>query len=529
MDFYKKYQKYKIKYNDLKYYGGIGESIPSKPQLSINEIPTLKTLLYFDQFSIKNMVINKFEDVVVENNKTYLMNNESLTFSIENNYIFINGEKVNWVGIKNKYLFNENPNEKIMRAFFDFRTTFVDNLIKIIFKFYGCNQSNECLDAPSGSVGPQANLASDYDITINNQSFNVSHVIRSFNTIIFNTFGDQPSVVFDTNLYGYSALLPKSMLKNNINPNWVMDTTFNTHYFLPLDINKKQDKWALIRLLTFLDKEHESLINVQTKIPSHKNVSNDKMYVKRMKIFEENFKNKKINKDIIAHNLSFMNYYGDETYFTLGAFKHVVGTMFYYSVKTDEEKKSFLRNQGPIKDKSQYIMENNLIHSMIENLAYFIHILHKNNNIITAIKYLERFMDAFKLFKIIEFTDNDTKLFELMKNLKNNFRNRSNDEILTYLKSDNSVTIKNIISDIDINIDNIDKIIHKIILILGEYMVIFLNHHKIDFVIPGNLNNNDIYIYYLIYIIKSVIKNNNTHIEINYIDNKFIFRVRNKL
>ena len=36
--------------------------------------------------------------------------------------------------------------------------------------------------------------------------------------------------------------------------------------------------------------------------------------------------------------LSYMNYYGDETYFTTGAFMHVVGTMFYYRNSNDDIK-----------------------------------------------------------------------------------------------------------------------------------------------------------------------------------------------
>jgi hypothetical protein len=55
-----------------------------------------------------------------------------------------------------------------------------------------------------------------------------------------------------------------------------------------------------------------------------------------------------------------MNYYGDATYFTQGTFAHVVGTMFYYGGKTNCEKTALLSKRQ-------------LLHSLIENLAYFIH------------------------------------------------------------------------------------------------------------------------------------------------------------
>ena len=538
MSFYKKYRKYKMKYIEMKYKGGDPYSIESVlPDFlktttnsfidNLYKLPSLisQPLNYilekFPSFK-KDEVINEFERNIITSNKINLTNlTNNLKFTIVNDYIYINGNIVKWVDIKKKYLFSETHDVLIMREFFDFRTKFVDNLIKSIFVFYGCNPDNKCISSPSGSVGPQANLGSDYDITINNQTLNVSNIIRSFNTIILKTFGNQPSVVFDTNLYGYSALLPKQILNNkkNINESWVIDTTFNEHYFLPLDIDKEQDKWALIRLITFLSPEYKSLIKLPDNIiPPKQNKSNEDMYVERMKIFEETFKNKEINRNEIANNLSFMNYYGDETYFTIGAFKHVVGTMFYYNKKSDMEKRLFLQNQEPNKNKSVNILKNNLIHSMIENLAYFIHVLHKNNDIIIAIKYLERFIDAFKLLKITNIKNYDKKLIDLMNILKNNFRNRSNEEILSYLKSENAKDLKEIIEPLEINIDNINNIKEKIINRLNDFMnTFYLGNKSKIYEIPSNLTiKNSIYIYYLIFLIKDVITKENTFITITF-------------
>ena len=97
---------------------------------------------------------------------------------------------------------------------------------------------------------------------------------------------------------------------------------------------------------------------------------------------------------------------------------HVVGTMFYY------------KNE-PASNKIKILKPYYLIHSMIENLAYFIHAYEKKKDIIYAIKYYHRFFDAFYLFMFQKNTQNSnlvTNLENILKNL-DFIRNRTDDEI----------------------------------------------------------------------------------------------------
>jgi hypothetical protein len=284
----------------------------------------------------------------------------NIDLKIKKNNIKINNKTWTWDNIKKQFL---KENSDIMRLFFDLRKNIVDDLINKIFKFYSCKGT--CTKIASGSVGVNANLGSDYDLTINDVGFKVSQVIQTFNSIIKNTFHQQPFIIFDTNLYAYSALLPLNVKINNTN--WKQDY-FNKHLYLDLKMpNINQDKWALIRLKTFIHEENIKsidFINIKNKLEndivetdeSHK----PKLYLDKMKLFEKLIHDKTSDAEHIAEGLSYMNFYGDETYFTLGAFKHVVGTMFYYGDKEVIDKVSFLN-------------ESEIVHSMIENLAYFIH------------------------------------------------------------------------------------------------------------------------------------------------------------
>jgi len=132
-----------------------------------------------------------------------------------------------------------------------------------------------------------------------------------------------------------------------------------------------------------------------------------------------------IKKQMIE-SLSHMNYYGDATYFTQGTFAHVIGTMFYYK-------------NNPNSEKVELLSKRQLLHSLVENLGYFIH-AYEHKDIVYAIKYLERFLDALILVEYLEEIDDDTtaKLQEL-KNLagfiKSKVRNLSNKEMYDKLKT----------------------------------------------------------------------------------------------
>jgi hypothetical protein len=302
--YYDKYIKYKMKYINIKTL--IGGNIPDE-----------------------NNIKNELYDEMIEFINKYKKDNEDKS----------DEELFKWDIIKTK------DNDKLL-WYFNFRKAVVDELIKLLFKKYKCEET--CTNAASGSVGTDANLKSDYDLTIVNPDYYTSTIIRIFNHVIEKIFGDQPAIVFDTNLYGYSGMIPTSIKNININKEiWEEDIINKKYYVLNINHNDKdiidsQLNWALLRLethgyklLTTIDtlqawKEQKFIENINDKTEKQLN----DLYVSRMKILEHYLKDTEsdINKTKakIIDNLSYMNYYGNETYFTLGAFKHVVGTMFYY-------------------------------------------------------------------------------------------------------------------------------------------------------------------------------------------------------
>jgi hypothetical protein len=337
---------------------------------------------------------------------------------------------ITWNHIKEHFSYDD------LRAFATFRQLIVDHILSKIFEIYGCNSKEkniECISIASGSTGPNANPKSDYDLTIINQTLNTSSMIKLFNEIIVTVFDQTPFEVFDTNLYGYSCII------SNNNNNFLLTNIWSHHnnnliksdYFLPSKENdSKQDMWALRQLKKYMNK-YSHIINVSVKI----DLPELGDYIDKMEKFEKvllDYTNEKTTNiipsrkndalDLMRDALSNMNYSGDETYFTIGAFKHVVGTMFYYrdvfSTDKIEEKKKICNNQ--------FLIESDLIHSMIENLAYFLHSLDNNNNdLIVAIKYFERFINAtVLLLNLTNITDDNCQNFlEMLSNVKQNLRN----------------------------------------------------------------------------------------------------------
>ena len=407
-----KYLKYKQKY------------------LYINKILNYKKLIGGNDNEYKNEL------------KNYILGEIKKFCSEDSLCNIINNNIWNWNTIKKK------SSPENMKKFFDFRLSIVNTITTMIFNYYGCDKLLDLCDkSASGSIGIDANIYSDYDLTVVNQNMQTTKIIKMFNSVIQNTFGATPFEVFDTNLYGYSCMIPYTKLFKNTKT-WKLfgDDKIKKYYYIPLtQPNINQDKWAIRRLTSFIKESKKKLPFEVKYIEENRelyiiNKNKSDLYIDKMIIFEElmkQYQDNKINdndnivniQNKIIDSLSFMNYYGDETYFTIGSFMHVVGTMFYYRNIDDDYKMKLLN-------------KSHLIHSMIENLAYFIHSFEKSNDIIIAVKYLERFMNAYKLFKKIK---NNT-LFDLLNELKSKFRNTTDDDIRVYLKNFN-------LSSDDINVE----------------------------------------------------------------------------
>jgi len=434
MDYKSKYLKYKQKYIYLKnYYGG-----------SFNN---------FNKETLEEELINFISHEILELNK----NNNIIIIDIDNDndksYLLSKNTLLTWDNIKKQSI-------QIKQILFNFRKKIVDTLIKKIFDVFPDCLINDCISNASGSVGPEATLDSDYDLTIAGH-YKVSQMIQIFNSVIEKVFKASPSEVFDTNLYGYSFLIPPNSTSNN-RLIWDIDQIGKYSCLFSNEIKSyEQDEWAYLRLFSFCYKHNQPIRFLNEKINNFfidglfkmqptKKANN---YILQMKEFENLINtntdlktNKMNNKELelvkkqVIDSLSHMNYYGDETYFTQGAFIHVVGTMFYYR-KEENYKKVLLF-------KSYY-----LIHSMIENLAYFIHAFEKKKNIIYAVKYYHRFFDAFNLFIIMKDLkiNNLNKILVELDFMKSKLRNRTNDEILQVMNSEKyyDTSEKYILSKID--------------------------------------------------------------------------------
>jgi hypothetical protein len=235
MDYKSKYLKYKQKYIYLKnHYGGSSKQF-NKDTLE-NELVNF--------ILAKILELNKYNNIIIiDNNKSYLLSKNTL---------------LTWDNIKKQPI-------TIKQILFNFRKEIVDTLINKIFEVFPACLNNICISNASGSVGPEATLDSDYDLTIAGH-YQVSIMIQIFNSVIEKVFKAAPSEVFDTNLYGYSFLIPPKGTSNN-RLIWEIDKIGT--YTCLLSNEKKsleQDKWAYLRLFSFCYDHNQPIKFLNEKI-----------------------------------------------------------------------------------------------------------------------------------------------------------------------------------------------------------------------------------------------------------------------
>jgi hypothetical protein len=488
----KKYIKYKYKYNLLKkYVGGANEN----------------KMTHGEQGEFEQSLVN----FIIQELNTLKQNPDLKFITIHGNKVSIDNGKWTWDAIKNK-------GDEILKLLFKFRKSLVDTLLIRIKTYFNCNPTTEeCYVSASGSVGEMANLKSDYDLSLVIKDYNTSKAIQIFNSVILKVFNDAPFIVFDTNLYGYSPMIPKNsrLIKDDTK---LWDNNYNiAYYYLLYGKNKDQDNWAVRRLYTFISNvtEMKKLIDCDiveeycVNYPLGGNMETN--YLAYMSQFETECQevnvtecNKADRKNKLMNILSNMNYYGDETYFSVGAFLHVVGTMFYLK---DSNYKSII------------CQPQQLIHSMIENLAYFIHSYSKSNDIIIAIKYMARFMDAYVQLTIYNNNNNQiycslidvpTNLIKLMTDIKNRVRNATNESINEYYVENNYPKT----NDKEIQIDNIRNRLNTMLLSI----------------LNTNVLNTDVYdiTYYtklLLKLLSQTLDTEYTFINITIKDDKYVFNI----
>ena len=186
----------------------------------------------------------------------------------------------------------------------------------------------------------------------------------------------------------------------------------------------------------------------------------------------------KIKKEIIDC-LSYINFFSNKNYFSIGSFMHVVGIMIYNEEESD-------------KDKILFLTEGQLIHSMIENLAHFIHKFDRKTNIVKSIVYFERFINAYKLLKVKQgepISLDIDEIFQLISKMK------------SILDTSNKFLIK------QFNTENFKQSLENI-----SPKKYILRTCDLNF-----------YLSTMIQLLMSVINHNNSYIKITFVDGKFLF------
>lgn len=273
-------------------------------------------------------------------------------------------------------------------AFCKFRKKFVDNLLKYCIDVIDTN--NSIISVAAGSSSPN----SDYDITL----YDINHknewkVVKLFNELFGDIWGNSSSIVFDTNIYGVGFL---RLRNNEPDTRSIKDTKGNTFYYNKQFNANKQYDWAMLHLIKSISK----LSSSEQQQFNNKFIVKDvnrltKKYTKLMESFKTNehfspdklttkyisqMKNISRSGDTTDNKISSVLFYGVETYFSRGAFMHVVVEM---QMKLDMK-----------------LSVSEYIQSIIENFAFIVYELHistDSTNFITLFsKYIDRIIDAFK-------------------------------------------------------------------------------------------------------------------------------------
>ncbi len=213
--------------------------------------------------------------------------------------------------------------------FVAFRKEFVDALIEYALEKEQCKET--CTVASVGSVS----LASDYDLTVSGPR--AANVVDRFNREFRAYFNNQESaIVFDTNVYGAGFLEPIQL------GNFTQYGKFK--YVADAGDAVRQREWALLKV--YPEKHARETIRQRNEA-----------YVEALYVVQDLKKQMKATmrpdyelRRRYKESISQANYYGSETYFTQGAFMHVVGqrqsNMSDIPITCAEYIDSFIENAG---------------------------------------------------------------------------------------------------------------------------------------------------------------------------------------
>ena len=391
--------------------------------------------------------------------------------------------KLSWENIKNL----ENTNVKEM--FWLFRKIIVDSILKsIILK-------NNILDVRIYSVG-SSTLTSDYDITLyddnilnsNDSNDKIFTIINEFQNIFHTLFTEHSSIVFDTNIYGKAyitfncgkscsylyerikcmsqkeAFFTLKSVNNNklyksIQVSWSIikflrnlkdslgDSIYTTYFsYLKNKVSKNQD---IETQKEYFSKIQKMLLYLTNNDFTYTDlIYNEEKYKKLYKDYFENIQHFDTQEELVFYNdyISFVNFYGEETYFSRGAFLDTVVN-------------SQMCNDTVVK-----LYEDDYIASIFENAGFYL--LHSDK-----VKYLKRVLNSVE--KLVSLNKNSiyktlfNKNFNKMKNVVNNEKNYCN-----------------WINENDINLLKCEKfnMYNSILILVSELIQIFIFNNDVRFV-----------------------------------------------
>lgn len=273
------------------------------------------------QITVNNNDSIDFYNKLIYNAIQYFINNKII---FKNNKYYITNEKIllTWENIKTL-------DTKYQILFWLFRKLIVDCILKTLL----ISKPNLTIF----SVG-STNLSSDYDITIYGNTQDKHDLMEQFQIEFKRIFNEHSSKVFDTNIYG------KAFIDFTEHPNYIKHSCNTTFYYLKNnDSLESQLVWGLVKFFkdfrqSFGEKmynDYVSYLVLNIKLPHIEIARKTFIYLNNtdpdktnyIGLFElENYILDKYNNKIQGFNdyTSLINFFGEETYFSRGAFLDTV-------------------------------------------------------------------------------------------------------------------------------------------------------------------------------------------------------------
>jgi len=444
----------------------------------------------------------------------------NFTYTSPNKFLF-NNKPLLWKNIKEYGL---TKNLELLRAYGNFRKHIVDHILETL-KLY--NNCNKCTRLDAGSV----TVTSDYDIAIFGEKR--EDITVQFNEIFETIFHDESGNILDTNIYGIAGLLYTEDEKDikKLNQSFfktVQKCTMTPFSYLNIPPNTIQDinnqhTWAFVKLIRYLkEQDFDYIERNMTKMSLIIDIENAKLLFRKNnqelkkypdthselekynKLYDEKLEELKLKRESLEkyiddksketlekdqiyldkkinfkNFISETNYFGSETYYTQGAYLHVVGIL---QIGLDNLRDTISRDE--------------LLDSFIENMAdAFKEIYYYNDEeeedeeenrkimlIIKISKYITRSLDAVMKMNL-NISKNIQDAYNTSNFIQKNYKGKQVKESCDNQKDcinipEVSKKIEKLMNFFDIDLDFIDdKLLTQK---LSDFVILILNSSQVQ-------------------------------------------------